>query len=487
MRECVVSLDIGTTGIKAIAYGEDGAALGSAYHEYPLIVQSDTWIEQDAELWWRLSLQAMGEALAQGNGRAKCLSISSQGISIVPVDARCQPLANAISWLDLRAEAELAEILAQRDEGELFRLTGKRVTPAYVLPKLLWLRRHRPGLFQNAAQFLMPMDLVIAKLTGRAVTDHSLAGGTMLYDIGRQDWDEGLAGAFGIDLNWLPRLAWAGTPVGEAQGEEAARWGLEGALVVLGAQDQKAAALGAGLAPGIATISLGTAGAVEFLANQPVADPQRRIPCFSYTAPGQWVLESVLPTAGAALKWLRNTLFPNRSYDELGEMAAAAEPGCHGVRFLPHLAGSGSPLWRNDARGAFLGLSLNAGPEDLVRALMEGVAFQLRRNVEAARSLGVGVEALRVFGGGSKSSAFCGIIASATGIPVTAYGDPEVSCLGAAALAARGAGLDAAPFQAGREGKRVYEPALAPQYNELYQAYSCQEDALLCQPLLDAK
>jgi len=246
----------------------------------------------------------------------------------------------------------------------------------------------------------------------------------------------------------------------------------------VGAQDQKAAALGANLNYSSATVSLGTAGAIEALVETPVFDSQKGIPCFTYLNKGQWVLEAVVSTSGASLKWLRNTLFSQEDYKELDFMAENAPVGSNGMLFYPHLTGASSPYWNNETRGMFYGISLSIGKQDIVRSVLEGIAFQLRTNIDKIESLGANIEDLKVFGGGSRSGIWCNIIANVTGKRVIAYDSPEIASLGAGILAAKGCGIFSPQF--GRkllDMKTVFnvDSEISQIYKDIYERYICME------------
>lgn len=365
-------------------------------------------------------------------GEIRGLAVSSQGISVVPVDGGFRPLYNAISWLDLRAERELEEILKKFDRAWLYGVTGKRASAAYTLPKLLWIRKNLPDIYRRARYFLLPHDFIAAKLTGLAVTDHTLASGTMLYDLSKADWSDELCGAFSIDRERLPEIRWGGEPAGTLTAEAANRLGLPfGISVAAGGQDQKCASFAAGLAEGIATVSLGASAAVEMLNGTGAGGV---IPRFAYFSPGESVSEGVVNAAGIALRWLRDTCFPGYSYRDLDDLAEQSL-GKSRVLFHPFLSGEGSPGWRQDAQAGFSRVTLSTVPGDLVCAVMEGVAFEVYRNLTV-----MGAEPdteLRAFGGGAKSALWHRILASVAGMPVRGMSTPEAACLGAALLAAR--------------------------------------------------
>ena len=225
----------------------------------------------------------------------------------------------------------------------------------------------------------MGHDFLVYRLCGAHVTDHSLAGGTLLYDLAGLDWSADLLDVFDIPRRLLPEVRWAGTPVGTLKQEVADALGLRREVVVaVGGQDQKCAALGAGIDDHTATVSLGTASAIEQLMASPATDPDMRIPAFTFLQPERWVLEGVVGTAAVSMRWLRDVLGAD-GYAGLDAAAAMVPAGSEGVRFYPHLSGAGSPHWNVDARGSFHGLNLATSRGHLVRAVMEGVAFQVAR------------------------------------------------------------------------------------------------------------
>jgi xylulokinase len=483
MIDSLIGLDLGTTAVKAAVYAPDGRQLGSAAYEYDLITPRPGWVEQDPRDWWNLAVRAVRAALAQAEAvahRPAALSISSQGISFVPVDRGGDPLGNALCWLDTRAETEARDIRRRVGEDRIFTLTGKRPSAAYILPKLLWLRKHEAERFRSASRFLTPHDFLLHRLCGSALTDYSLAGGSLLFDLQRMEWSRELLNAFDLDPARLPVPAWAGTPAGELSQSAAAELGLPARLAVaVGGQDQKVAALGAGLRPGWAAVSLGTAAAVSCLAERPVLDPQRRIPLFPFVAPGWWDLEGVIGTAGAAVRWARDAFFPELSYEQLDGLARQSIPGAHGVRFFPHLSGATSPHWKPAARGSFSGLHLASSRADLVRSLYEGVAFQIRANLEVIARLSP-PQALILFGGGSRSPLWGEIIASAAGLPVALASVPDVALWGACRLAGFGAGLFSERFdQTVALDFHPPAPDLTEQYADIAREYRAAEHAPL--------
>ena len=484
----LLGIDLGTTGCKAVVYEQDGTLLGESYLEYNLITLSPTMIEQDPRAWWVLSCRAIDLALRAAKadrGAVRGLAVSSQGISFVPLDGRGEPLMNALNWLDSRATEECAAILEQYPEDEIFALTGKRAAPFYVLPKLLWLRRRRPELWQQTKKILMGHDYLVYRFSGEQVTDHSMAGGTLLYDLGSLGWCRELLEAFQIPPEILPGIAWSGTPAGTLRPEVAAELGLpRDTVVAVGGQDQKCAALGAGIQDGMATLSLGTASAITQVMARPATDPQMRVPTFPFVVPERWVLEGVISTGAGSLRWYRDTVAPGIPYAALDEEAGRVARGSEGVLFYPHLTGAGSPHWQVGARGSFHGLSLASTRGHLTRAVLEGVAYQIRENLEVTQQLAGPVRQAIVFGGGAKSDLWRGIIADVINRPVAWASTVEAANLGAAMLAGVGCSVygtlaEARQATVGTLTSREPDPLGVATYADLYEQYRRTEARLL--------
>lgn len=471
-----LAIDLGTTGCRSILFDEKLHLIADEYREYGLITPREKWVEQDAELWWSLTVKTAKAVLEKAGVSGKLvrgISISSQGITIVPVDETMHPLYNALSWLDVRAEEQVREIETHISFRELFTLTGKRNDSAYTLPKLLWLRENEPEIFARARYFLMPMDFLIGKLTGKAVTDHSMASGTIYYDIRNHRWSERVMNLFGIPQEKLPSLCWSGENVGTVLPEVAAQIGVsEACVVAVGAQDQKCAALGAGLEDGTMTVSLGTAAAVEKLWTEAKTEGDTRIGWSSYVRKGTWVTEGVLNTAASVLRWLRDTLFPGESYDTINLEAAEAMERSSSLLCYPYLNGPSSPDNYPESDGCFYGVNLATKRGDFAMAVMEGVAFQLRILLEAMDAYG-SVNHLVLFGGGSKSDLWCRIIANVTGMEITVPETSEAAAAGAAILSGIACGAYSREEPPCIPAKTTYLPERDKQeyYEEKYRKY----------------
>ena len=460
MKRYVAGVDLGTTGIKAVLFDEAGIPLAQAQREASCMFPRPGWAEQDPAAWYEIPCELLREVTEGIDRDAVCaVGLSSQGISFVPVDGENRPLSVGISWLDARAETEARWLSEHFGTEELFHRTGKPVSPVYTLPKLLWLREHDRKLFDAADAFLMPMDYFLARAVGKRWTDPTMAGGTMLLDLETGEWAEDLAGRTGIPVRKLPRVMPVGTNAGLLNEETRQRTGLRNAIAAVGAQDQKIAAYGARLAPGTATLSLGTAGALEVLSRE----RSDTLPAFRYADGRQMCLEGCVDTFGAAIRWVRDTVFPDLSYREMDDLAAGAEPGCGGVRFRARLL-------RPEERAGWTGLSLAAGRGEMIRAVYEGLACEVRTLLDEAKRAGSEIEELRVFGGASRSEIVCRILAEICGVDVFVVKMGEVAALGAALAAFEAAGGDGSAF--GKDlGVTRYMPGDRKRGDRIYDAY----------------
>jgi xylulokinase len=422
MSVCV-GLDVGTTGVKAVAVTPEGAVVARAERPYPLSTPHPGWSEQDPEDWWLAAEAALAEISA---GRDVVgIGLSGQMHGLVALDAGQRVLRPAMLWNDQRTGEECAEIEDLIGVDRLIELTGNRALAGFTAPKLLWLRRHEPAVFDRIDRICLPKDYVRLRLTGEWATDVADASGTMLLDVAERRWSEEVLAALDIPLAWLP-------PALESP-EISGRFA--GIPVAAGAGDCAAAALGVGIdRPGPLSVVLGTSGVVFAALPDYRPEPAGRLHTFCHAVPGAWHAMGVMLSAAGSLQWFRDALAPQTSFDHLVAEAGGWEPGADGLIFLPYLAGERTPHADTDARGAFVGLSIHHDRGALVRAVLEGVAFGLRDSLELLRRLGVEASRARVSGGGSRGGVWLGIVASVLGIPLEVTAADEGSAYGAALL-----------------------------------------------------
>jgi xylulokinase len=455
----LVGLDVGTTGVKAIAISPHGEVLARSEIGYPLATPQPGWAEQDPDDWVRAAERALGEV---GADRAAGIGLSGQMHGLVALDREDRVLRPAILWNDQRTGAECAEIEDRLGLERLIGLTGNRALTGFTAPKLLWMRKHEPDVYARIAHVLLPKDYVRFRLTGQRATDVADASGTLLLDVSRRRWSAEVLEALELPRKWLPRVLESSARSGETAA---------GVPVAAGAGDQAAAALGVGVdRPGNLSVVLGTSGVVFAALPSFAADPEARVHVFCHAVPRRWHAMGVMLSAAGSLRWLRDAVV-GESYDELLSEAASWPPGCEGLLFAPYLAGERTPHADPDARGAFVGLSLRHEAGALVRATLEGVAYGLRDSLELLRSLGVEAEAGRVSGGGARSDLWLRIVASVLGLPLERTAVEEGSAYGAALLGGIAAGVFANAAEAVERCVRVrarVEPETA--WREAYEA-----------------
>lgn len=454
----LVGLDVGTSGVKAIAISETGEVLARAERGYPLSTPRPGWAEQDPEDWW----QAAQAALADLNVEPAGIGLSGQMHGLVVLDGAGRVLRPAILWNDQRTGAECAEIEERVGLERLIRLTGNRALTGFTAPKLLWLRRHEPEVYAQIRHVLLPKDYVRLRLEGVHAIDAADASGTLLFDVAGRRWSDEVLDALELPRRWLPEAHESTT--------------------IAGAGDQAAGALGVGIAgPGPLSVVLGTSGVVFAALPEYACDAEARVHAFCHAVPGAWHVMGVMLSAAGSLAWLQAALAA--PYDDLLAAAARWEPGSEDLLFQPYLAGERTPHADPLARGAFVGLSLRHDRGALVRAVLEGVAYGLRDSLELLRELGVEAECCRVSGGGARSELWLRIVASVLDLPLERTAAEEGAAYGAALLGGVRAGVFADAHEAVAACVRVDdrvepEPAWAAAYAEGYERFRALYPAL---------
>jgi xylulokinase len=450
----LLGLDVGTTGCKAVLFNGDGALLASASREYPVEYPHPTWAEQDIEAVWALALDAMAEAVSVARVReVAAIGLSVHGEAVTPVDAAWHPLRPTILGMDTRTDAQ-NEWLRERVGGKaLFEQTGMPIHTINTLPKLLWIRDNEPDVWAAAAKFVLVEDFLIARMTGQAFISSCLASRTQLYDLAAGDWSAAILDVLELSSDRLARIAPSGTQVGRLSAELTGRLGLATAPgVVTGGHDQACGALGVGLTePGLAMVSTGTAEVVEVaLGSAIVSEPlyAGNISVYRATVPELFLAMTLNHSGGLALRWFRDgfcepQLAQSRTTgrDAYDLILAEASAGPSGLLVLPHFAGAGTPTFDTASRGAILGLTFATSRADLAKAILEGLTYELRINLDLLREGGVAIDVLRAIGGGARSALWLQLKADISGIPVITPRITEAAAFGAALLAGTGAGL----------------------------------------------
>ena len=491
----ILAHDIGTTGNKASLYTGEGELLGSSFAPYGTHYPQVGWAEQNPLDWWDAVCVTSKELLAKtgvGPGQIACVTFSGQMMGCVPVDRGGAPLRNAIIWADMRAEREAAELLARMSMEDVYRRTGHRISSSYSGAKIMWLKRHEPDVYRKTHKVLHAKDYLIARLTGRFVTDYSDASGMNLFDLRGKCWDEAIIDAWGLDADKLPDPQPSTRVAGEVTAEAAEATGLApGTPVVVGGGDGCCAAAGVGVVTeGDAFNYIGSSSWIAIASDEPIYDPEMKTYTWAHLDPAKYSPNGTMQAAGASLQWIRDQLYAmeheqaRRSgasvYDLMNRDAAVSKPGAGRLLYLPYIMGERSPRWNPKARGAFVGLHITHTRGDMVRAVMEGVAFNLKIVLDTFRKAGKTIDRMWMLGGGAKGRVWRQIMADVCGVTIRIpHLLDEATSMGAAMAGAVGVGLlrdfsaakawvrEVETVEPNERNRRIYEDMFAA-FNDAY-------------------
>ncbi len=497
MANYVIAHDLGTTGNKATLYDREGKLVGAAFHAYETEYAHTGWAEQDPQDWWEAVCQStrrlMGETGVRQHDIA-CLTFSGQMMGAVALDKDARPLRNAIIWADQRALVQERWIGERVSFEQVYQVTGHRLSSSYSLAKILWIRDHQPDIFQATHKFVHAKDAIVARLTGNFATDPSDASSMNLYDLNSGAWSADILDAVELPVDVLPAIRQSIDVVGAVRAEVADDIGLAvGTPVVIGGGDGACAAAGAGvIEAGSAYNYVGSSSWIAISTANPIYDPQYRTFTFGHVIPNMFMPTGTMQAAGASYQWTRDqlSLFEKETAERLGispyelinlEVAQIAA-GAEGLFFLPYLLGERSPRWNPHARGAFIGLTIRHTRAHLYRAVLEGVALNLRVILDAFRDQGTQIEAMRLIGGGASGQVWNQIMADVYGMPAQRLTIlEEATSMGAALVGGVGVGLYpdfamietmndiAATVMPNRQAQATYDKML-PIFNQLYAA-----------------
>jgi xylulokinase len=484
IQQYFIGIDVSTTASKALAVDQQGNVVASHSSPHNLSTPRPLWSEQDAAEWWTASVASIRAVLEKiPADQVAAIGLTGQMHGLTLLDEQNQPLRPAILWNDQRSARQCAEMTEMVGADRLHDLIGTVLLPGFTAPKIKWVRDNEPEVYAKIRHILLPKDYVRFKLSGSYATDVADGSGMSLMDIRARAWSDELLRIFDIPKAWLPDLCESPDITGRVNREAAAATGLkEGTPIVGGAGDQPAGAIGSGIiTQGQASLTVGTSGVAFAASSSYQPDPQGRLHHFCHAVPGSWFYMGVMLSAAGSMRWLHDTVAPSSSYDDLSKAAGEVPAGSRGLLFMPYLTGERNPHPDPLARGAFVGLTLRHGTPELVRAVMEGVAFGMRDNLALLAAQGVKPESAVVSGGAANSPIWTQIIADVTGLPLYTVNSTEGAAYGAALLGAVGVGawpdLETACRTAIREVDRVLPRNTEP-YNRLYPVYQALYPAL---------
>lgn len=477
-----LGLDLGTSGIRALLVHADGSVAGSAEATYPISHPQRGWSEQNPADWVTACNGVVADLRAAHPddwAGLKGIAVAGQMHGATLLGADDAVLRPCILWNDTRSFAEAAELDAQ---ANLRALSGNIVFPGFTAPKLLWVARNEPEIFARIAKVLLPKDYLTFWLTGEHVSEMSDAAGTAWLDVGKRAWSQDLLDASGMRLDQMPRLVEGSEMAGALRGSLAREWGISHPVAVAGGGgDNAVAACGVGaLSEGDGFVSLGTSGVLLAAKDSFAPMPETAVHTFCHAIPDTWYQMGVILAATDSLNWLARNLGQDAA--TLSKALGDRIEGPGKTRFLPYLSGERTPHNDSTIRGALLNLDISHGPKELTQAVMEGVAFALRDNLEALKTTGTRLERVLAIGGGAQSPYWVELCATLLDLPIDLPVKGEFgAAMGAARLAQCAAtGVRAQDVMSAPDVARTIAPRsdLKAAYEEAYQAFRATYPAL---------
>ena len=488
----ILTVDVGTSGTKTSLWTEAGQCIAHTTSAYDLRRAQPLWAEVDGDTWWQAVCETIHAILA--TSRVDSASITGIGVdgvgwTLIPVDHTGKPLHPAMIWLDRRAEQETSWLKSLPQADSLVNLNANPLDAAYITPKLLWLKKNHPEVFNSTHKFLDATGFIVSRFTGKFICDYTQAYGYHFFDIRNQKWDGDAANDIGIPIERMPELCESTKVVGAVTRACAEQTGLKpGIPVIAGCLDAAVGALGSGVVKaGQTNEQGGQAGGVGISLDHVVVEP--RLIFSHHVIPGQYLLQAGT-VGGGSLSWFRDqfghqevstaNILGIDPFELLSMQVGKSKPGANGLIFLPYMAGERTPLWSSIARGVFFGLTYSTTRSDILRAIMEGCAFAVYDNLQIAAEHGAAVDEFLGSGGAIQSAIWCQIKADIYGKPFIvarlADGSEGGHSLGLFALTACGVGLckdigtcvsDLLPT------RQVFEPSMENHslYEELFAVY----------------
>ena len=473
-----IGIDLGTSAVKLLLMDGEGAIQNVVSREYPISFPHPGWSEQNPEDWWSAVLDGIRALIADcDKSQIAGIGCGGQMHGLVALDENDQVLRPAILWNDGRTAEETEYLNTVIGKENLSRYTANIAFAGFTAPKLLWMRKHEPELFERIHKIMLPKDYINYRLTGVHCTDVSDASGMLLSDVEHKCWNTEMLGICGIHKDQLPRIFESYETVGTLKSDVSAALGLPDTVkVCAGAGDNAAAAVGTGtVGNGACNISLGTSGTIFISSENFGVDPHNALHSFAH-ADGHYHLMGCMLSAASCNKWWAEDIL--KTDDFAVEQAPITDDklGRNHVYFLPYLMGERSPINDTNARGTFIGLTMDSTRADMTQAVLEGVAFAIRDSLEVARALGLDIKKSRICGGGAKSLLWRKIMANVCGLELERIESKEGPGYGGAMLAAVACGEYASVEEAAAKLVKVTEtirpdPELTSRYEEQYQRF----------------
>jgi len=457
VAKLILAHDLGTTGNKATLFDENGCLIASDFFGYETYFPDSLSVEQNPEDYWEavtISTRRLIEKSGFNPEEIAVVSFSGQMMGALPIGADGKPLYRILIWADRRGVKEVNWVKEKITEDQIYEITGHRLSPNYSMAKILWLKNNQPEVYKNTKYFLMAKDYIVYRLTGNYASDYSDASGTNLFDLVKESWSDEILDAVQIDPTKLPPLYSSSEVVGEITSEAAIDIGLvPGTPVVIGGGDGPCAAAGAGVVrEGQAYNYLGSSSWIALASKSPFYDEGKRNFTFHHLPKGVFMPTGTMQAAGGSYQWCRDAICEREKalanelglspYDLMNLEASKIPAGSENLLFLPYLLGERAPWWNPHARGTFIGLTACHRKPHLIRAVLEGVSFNLRIILDAFREQGIKIENIRIIGGGARGTFWAQILSSMFNIEILRpkYLE-EATSLGAAIAGGVGVGI----------------------------------------------
>ena len=486
----LIGVDLGTSGTKTVLFDTDGNVIASKTVEYPMYQPQNGWAEQNPLDWYNAAVETIKYVSSKVDAADIAgLGISGQMHGLVMLDENGDVIRPSIIWCDQRTGEECEDITRLVGRERLIEITANPALTGFTASKIMWVKKHEPENYAKCRHILLPKDYVRYKLTGEFATEVSDASGMQLLDIANRCWSDEVLEKLGIDKSLLAKVYESPEVTGTITAQASQLTGLkEGTVVVGGAGDNAAAAVGTGVVRDkTAFTTIGTSGVVFAHTSKMSVDKGGRVHTFCCAVPGAWHVMGVTQAAGLSLKWFRDNFCESEmnTAKEMGvdtyyltdKEAAQSPVGCNKLLYLPYLMGERTPHLDPDCRGMFFGLSAIHTKRDMIRAVMEGVSYSLRDCLEILKEMGVDVSDMAACGGGGSSPLWRSMLADIYNCPIKTASSKEGPALGVAILAGVGAGIYPSVEEACDKMIR-YNPAQdpdpenVPKYDKMYSIYT---------------
>ncbi len=471
-----IGVDLGTSSVKLLLMDEAGDIKSIVTREYPLFFPKPGWSEQNPEDWYSALVEGIKELTKDCDKKEiDGISFSGQMHGMVILDENDKVIRPAILWNDGRTQAECDYLNHEIGREKISSYTANMALTGFTAPKLLWVRKHEPENFAKIKKIMLPKDYIAYMLSGVHCTDVSDASGMLLLDVKNKRWSKEMLDLCGLKEEQMAKVHESFEVVGTLSAKAAKELDLpETVKVIAGGGDQAVAAVGTGtVGVGKCNVSLGTSGVVFISSEKFAVDDQNALHAFCH-ADGKYHFMGVMLSAAASNKWWMDEIIGTKEYAK--EQKGIEKLGENNVYFLPYLMGERTPHNNPNARGTFIGMTMDTTRADMTQAVLEGVAFALRDSFEITKNLGVNLERIRINGGGAKSPLWCKIIANVLNVKVDKINSEEGPAFGAAILAAVGCGKYASVEEAAGKLIKVIDtteqdPEIVKLYNQKYEVF----------------